>query len=91
MEPDKERITPIMQATGTTEAEARILAHLAAAKEGFLDLPGYISPGERQTIGYHFDALARMIASRVAERGYPEGWHFTRPPDDEDEDVPPLA
>jgi hypothetical protein len=91
MEPDQEGIARDMQATGTTEDEARILIHLKAAKEGFFDLPGNMSSGQGWAISYHFDARARMIASRVAEREYPEGWHFTKEPYNEDEDVPPLA
>jgi hypothetical protein len=92
MEPDQERIAHIMQVTGTTEDEARILAHLDAARDGFFDLSGYKNPGESAAIWYHFDALTRIIASRVAERDHPEGWLFSRDlDDDEDEGVAPQA
>lgn len=91
MEPDQERIARIMQATGTTEDEARILAHLGAASDGFFALPGHQTLGVTMVLSHHFDALNRIIASRVAERHHPEGWSFAREPDEEDEDVPPLA
>jgi len=91
MEPDQERIAHVMQVTGATEGEARILAHLDAARDGFFDLSGYKNPGESAAIWYHFDALTRIIASRVAERDHPEGWLFSRDLDDEDEGVTPQA
>ena len=62
--------------TGATEQEARILRHLDEAGRLFHELPD-LTRTDRQTCAGHVSALVRVLASRVAEREYPEGWFFS--------------
>ena len=76
MEEDANGIAERVRKTGATEQEARILRHLDEAGRLFHELPD-LTQMDRQTCAGHLSALVRVLASRVAEREYPEGWFFS--------------
>ncbi len=75
MEPDQERVARIMELTGTTEEEARAFYHLEAARKLLVAIhrsePDIVAAAAIDTA---IRMLTGMIAERVLERHYPEGW-----------------
>lgn len=82
----------MMSKFGYTEKEARIAILLEEAEKLLRELTRENDPGS--TLGdiiwrethtqEHFNALHRQLGIRVLRRDYPEGWGYT-PPKDENE------
>jgi hypothetical protein len=60
-----------------TEAERDILAHLASAWNGFIQLPDVATrPSfDREDFRQAIDQASRILATRVAVRLEPDQWH----------------
>jgi hypothetical protein len=77
MEPDQERLDRIMERTGATEQEAHALYHLSQARQLVADLmpgPESRSIAHMAAVSQSFRTIENIIALRVLERQYPEGW-----------------
>jgi hypothetical protein len=91
MEPSRKVIADIMRRQGLEEREALASYHLRRAWQLFNELFTYEGAPDlglvadlrnEMQFGLHFSALNRLLAWRVVQRDYPEGWR-SRPDRDE--------
>jgi hypothetical protein len=77
MEPEQERLDRIMERTGVNEQEAHALYHLGEARQlvaGLMPGPENVDLAHLAAVSNSFRTIENVIAIRVLERRYPEGW-----------------
>jgi cell pole-organizing protein PopZ len=77
VEPTQEQLNLIMERTGASDAEAHALYHLSEARR----LVALLMPGPERfdeplgaAVAQSFRTIENVIAVRVLERQFPEGW-----------------
>jgi len=84
VEPDEERLADIARDTGATEAEARVIYHIRAMNQAFIQVASDEEEWSESMMWLvHSKALMNAILARIVQRDHPEG--FQKPQEDDED------